>query len=110
MADILSFRQQGSTHGKGPLKLLLFWKLKLLEDSNSPSLSDIPTAVKSGPPLHYNFKPPTPSNYSQDHPQQLEMSAHTVPVRLGQLLRTLCGQYKILRGSSSRRELNLGLG
>ena len=32
------------------------------------------------------------------------------PVRLGQLLRTLCGQYKILRGSSSRRELNLGLG
>ena len=31
-------------------------------------------------------------------------------VRLGRLLRTLCGQYKILRGSSSRRELNLGLG
>ena len=34
--------------------------------------------------------------------------SHTV--RLGRLLRTLCGQYKILRGSSSRRELNLGLG
>ena len=31
-------------------------------------------------------------------------------VRLGRLLRVLCGQYKILRGSSSRRELNLGLG
>ena len=31
-------------------------------------------------------------------------------VRLGRLLRMLCGQYKILRGSSSRRELNLGLG
>ena len=31
-------------------------------------------------------------------------------VRLGRLLRTLCGQYKILRGSSSRQELNLGLG
>ena len=31
-------------------------------------------------------------------------------VRLGRLLRTLYGQYKILRGSSSRRELNLGLG
>ena len=31
-------------------------------------------------------------------------------VRLAQLLRTLWGPYKILRGSSSRRELNLGLG
>ena len=45
------------------------------------------------------------------------VSIHWVPghsgiigVRLGRLLRTLCGQYKILRGSSSRRELNLGLG
>ena len=36
--------------------------------------------------------------------------AVTPVVRLGRLLRTLCGQYKILRGSSSRRELNLGLG
>ena len=31
-------------------------------------------------------------------------------VRLGQLFRMLCDQYMILRGSSSRRELNLGLG
>ena len=44
VADILSLRQQRSTHGKGPLKLLVFWKLKLLEDSDSPSLSEIPTA------------------------------------------------------------------
>ena len=45
VADILSLRQQRNTHRKGPLKLLVFWKLKLLEDSDSPSLSDIPTAV-----------------------------------------------------------------
>ena len=45
VADILRLRQQRSTHGKGPLKLLVFWKLKLLEDLDSPSLSDIPTAV-----------------------------------------------------------------
>ena len=38
------------------------------------------------------------------------VSAFDGSVRLGRLLRTLCGQYKILRGSSSRRELNLGLG
>ena len=40
----------------------------------------------------------------------LEIVVRTMLVRLGRLLRTLCGQYKILRGSSSRRELNLGLG
>ena len=45
MADIHSVTQQQSTHGKGPLKVLVFWKLKLLEDSDSPSLSDISTAV-----------------------------------------------------------------
>ena len=32
------------------------------------------------------------------------------PGSLGRLLRMLWGQYKILRASSSRRELNLGLG
>ena len=43
VADILSLRRQWSTHGKGPLKLLVFWKL--LEDLVPPSLSDdIPTA------------------------------------------------------------------
>ena len=34
----------------------------------------------------------------------------SLSIRLGRLLRMLCSQYKILRGSSSRRELNLGLG
>ena len=43
VADILSLRQQRSTHRKGPLKLLVFWKL--LEELDPPSLSDIPTAV-----------------------------------------------------------------
>ena len=45
VADILSLRQQRISHGKEPLKLLVFWKLMLLEDSDSPFLSDIPTAV-----------------------------------------------------------------
>ena len=49
VADILSLRQQRSTHGKGPLKLLVFWKLKLLDDLDSPSLSDILTAVMRTP-------------------------------------------------------------
>ena len=48
VADILSLRQQRSTHGKGALKLLVFWKL--LEDLVPPSLSDdIPTAVMRTP-------------------------------------------------------------
>ena len=64
VADILSLRQPQSTHGKGPLKLLVFWKLKLLEDLHSPSLSDIPTAVILGPPLHrIPFQPITKPRY-----------------------------------------------
>ena len=45
-----------------------------------------------------------------DGVQSVPRPMHVLPVRLGQLLRMLCGQYKILRGSSSRRKLNLGVG